>query len=112
MPVRGALDARWKLGLVLLTLFLLVSSVGGVLFERVGAVIAIALALTLVVVLLLRNRPGVDDGEPHDVWDAIPSWQYTGRHVESGGLARDEQERAVADVERQAAEQSDQHPPR
>ena len=111
MPVRGALDARWKLGLVLLTLFLLVSSVGGVLFERVGTVIAIALGLTLVV-LFLRNRPGVDDGESHDVWDAIPAWQYTGRHVESGGLARDEQERAVAEVERQAAEQSEQHPPR
>ena len=111
MPVRRPLDSRWTPGLVLLTLFLLVSSVGGVLLERVGAAIAIALGLTLVV-LLLRRRSGADGGEKHDVWDAIPSWQYAGRHVESGGLARDEQERALAEVQRQASEQSEQHPPR
>ncbi|SFR33381.1 hypothetical protein [Halogeometricum limi] len=36
------------------------------------------------------------------VWDAIPRWQYDGRHVESGGLTRSEQEDALADVQRQA----------
>lgn len=36
------------------------------------------------------------------VWDAIPDWQYDGRHVESGGLTRDEQERALQDIERRA----------
>ena len=36
------------------------------------------------------------------VWDAIPSWQYGGLHVESGGTTRDEQERALGDVQRQA----------
>lgn len=45
-----------------------------------------------------------DEGTDHadDVWDLIPSWQYEGRHVESGGLSRDEQERSLADVQRQA----------
>lgn len=43
--------------------------------------------------------PGSDDG---DVWDAIPPSQYDGRHAESGGLSRGEQEDAIADVQEQA----------
>ena len=45
-------------------------------------------------------------GSDHDgtVWDLIPFWQYEGRHVESGGLARNEQERAIAEVQEEAAE--------
>lgn len=35
-----------------------------------------------------------DDGET-DTWHAIPSWQYTGRHAETGGIAREEQERSI-----------------
>ncbi|MFC7046092.1 hypothetical protein ACFQH6_12305 [Halobacteriaceae archaeon GCM10025711] len=49
-------------------------------------------------------RHGTPD-EPADrggVWDAIPDWQYAGRHVESGGLARGEQERALREVQDQA----------
>ncbi|MFC6953852.1 hypothetical protein [Halorubellus litoreus] len=42
-----------------------------------------------------------DDG---DVWEAIPGSQYDGRHAESGGLTRGEQEAAIADVQEQAAE--------
>ena len=38
------------------------------------------------------------------VWDAILSWQYGGRHVESGGLTRDEQEGALEEIRAQAAE--------
>jgi hypothetical protein len=40
-----------------------------------------------------------DDG---DVWDAIPGSQYDGRHAESGGISRGEQEAAIADVQEQA----------
>lgn len=40
-----------------------------------------------------------DDGS---VWDLIPSRQYGGRHVESGGLTRDEQESALDDINQQA----------
>ncbi|MCU4740657.1 hypothetical protein OB955_08085 [Halobacteria archaeon AArc-m2/3/4] len=50
---------------------------------------------------------GIDDGETDDtnsVWNAIPSWQYGGRHAESGGLTRDEQEQALAEIQEQAAE--------
>ncbi|ELY90688.1 hypothetical protein C483_11526 [Natrialba hulunbeirensis JCM 10989] len=43
------------------------------------------------------------------VWDAIPAWQYEGRHVESGGLARSEQEKALQDIQQQAAELEAEH---
>ena len=42
--------------------------------------------------------------EAGSVSDVIPSWQYTGRHVESGGLSRDEQEQAIQDVQQNAEE--------
>jgi hypothetical protein len=50
----------------------------------------------------LRAFLSADRGEGDSVWEAIPRWQYDGRHVESGGLTRGEQEAALADVERQA----------
>ncbi|ELZ06459.1 hypothetical protein C482_01535 [Natrialba chahannaoensis JCM 10990] len=43
------------------------------------------------------------------VWNAIPSWQYEGRHVESGGVARSEQEKALQDIQQQAVELSEEH---
>ncbi|WP_435178435.1 hypothetical protein [Halorussus sp. AFM4] len=53
-----------------------------------------------------ESAGGEDDADPDEadgtVWDAIPSWQYGGLHVESGGATRDEQERALGDVRRQA----------
>ncbi|SFR35308.1 hypothetical protein SAMN04487947_0298 [Halogeometricum rufum] len=50
----------------------------------------------------LRAFLTADRGEGDSVWEAIPRWQYDGRHVESGGLTRGEQETALADVEQQA----------
>lgn len=44
-----------------------------------------------------------------DVWEAIPGSQYTGRHAESGGVARREQEAAIADVAEQADELASEH---
>jgi len=32
------------------------------------------------------------------VWNAIPSRQYEGRHAESGGIARSEQEKALEEL--------------
>ncbi|MFB1065662.1 hypothetical protein [Natrinema sp. H-ect4] len=49
-----------------------------------------------------------DEGDDSSVWNAIPSDQYDGRHAESGGLARGEQERALRDIQRQADELSDE----
>ena len=49
------------------------------------------------------EEDGEDDSDG-DVWDAIPSWQYEGRHVESGGLTRGEQEEALQEIQQQADE--------
>jgi hypothetical protein len=39
------------------------------------------------------------NGDTDDsVWDAIPDRQYEGRHAESGGIARGEQERALEEL--------------
>ena len=54
------------------------------------------------------DEDGNTDDGGSDVWDAIPSWQYEGRHVESGGLARGEQEQALQDIQRQADELSEE----
>ncbi|WP_226482060.1 hypothetical protein [Natrinema amylolyticum] len=51
-----------------------------------------------------------DDEDRSNVWDAIPPWQYGGRHVESGGIARGEQERALRDIQRRADELSEESP--
>lgn len=51
-------------------------------------------------VLYRHARRETTDGE--SVWDAIPEWQYEGRHVESGGLARGEQEQALREIQDRA----------
>lgn len=38
------------------------------------------------------------------VWNAIPGRQYAGRYAEAGGVSRQEQEEAIADVAKQAEE--------
>ncbi|GAB3682044.1 hypothetical protein GCM10028857_07240 [Salinarchaeum chitinilyticum] len=47
---------------------------------------------------------GPEAADTNDVWDLIPSREYDGKYVESGGQARGEQERALRDIQRQAAE--------
>ena len=75
--------------------------------ESTVAVGAVAIA-TLVAVGLLWSRAGSGDenegAAESNVWNAIPSWQYDGRHAESGGLTRDEQESALRDIQRRADE--------
>lgn len=63
------------------------------------ALVVIVVALTAAVTTARRRGP-----EPSSVWEFVPSWQYTGRHVESGGLTRDEQEAALTDIEEQVEE--------
>ncbi|WP_290811313.1 hypothetical protein [Halovivax sp.] len=68
-----------------------------------GTLAAAVLVLGALAAATLRNGgDGAEDGESATVWDAIPRWQYGGRHVESGGTSRDEQERALEEVEAQA----------
>lgn len=48
-------------------------------------------------------------GRDGDVWNLISGEQYAGRHAESGGVARQEQERAIDEVAQQAEELEDAH---
>jgi hypothetical protein len=59
--------------------------------------LVVAAALSLLggaVVFALASRDGDDS-----VWNAIPSRQYAGRHAESGGIARAEQENALEELQ-------------
>ncbi|MDJ1432681.1 hypothetical protein [Halostagnicola sp. A-GB9-2] len=106
-----------------LMLILLVSGAVAEVGERwVGVLLGLALAVILVSWLVSARsssdgatEPGAtgDDGggesvdsDGNSVWNAIPSRQYTGRHVESGGLARDDQEKALAEIEEEARKQA------
>jgi hypothetical protein len=53
--------------------------------------------VAVVTVAVVARR--VERGDGESVWDAIPGWQYDGRHVESGGLARGEQEKALRQMQ-------------
>ncbi|MFC6904025.1 hypothetical protein [Halalkalicoccus tibetensis] len=69
------------------------------------AVLASAIVLGTFVALSARSA----DGSDGSVWNAIPDRQYGGRHVESGGLTREEQERSIEEVQRQAEETMEHH---
>lgn len=75
-------------------------------FVAVGTSVVLA-GLGIVLLWRRSSAPDGDADEGSDVWDAIPSWQYEGRHVESGGLARGEQEQALQDVQDRADELED-----
>ncbi|RQH00817.1 hypothetical protein [Natrarchaeobius oligotrophus] len=106
-PSAGSPGRRLGLGfaVVLIGSSLFARSVGLV---SLPALVGLAVLLG-VVVLWRRATRGSDSTNEDDssVWNAIPNRQYQGRHVESGGLARSEQEAALADVQQRADELSD-----
>lgn len=55
-----------------------------------------------------QTEDSTDEAASHNVWDAIPSWQYDGRHVESGGFTRAEQEEAIEEINETAAKKLDE----
>lgn len=93
----------WSIAVALLVGFLGWLFVVSPLLEF-GLPVAVAGLLVLgVIVLVYRQyRAGSGADAESTVWDAIPDWQYTGRHVESGGLTRDEQEGALETIEEEA----------
>lgn len=107
---------RFRLGIIVLLVVLVVTPV--VLWPGIGIVggssgLLACLGLAAVVVVLalaVSGSPADGDEEGDDgdaetdtaVWNAIPPWQYGGRHVESGGLTRDEQEQSLREIENQA----------
>jgi hypothetical protein len=90
---------------------LLVAPLLGVIEPGAGWIALCVVAVTVSIVSIRRGsrRAGDADDDGGTVWEAIPSWQYAGRHVESGGLAREEQETALAEIREQAAREHDEH---
>lgn len=97
------------------SVFLRSSSIGLDVFGLAGSALLAGAGLVLLALLWSSGdavdadrsaRDEADDGDS-SVWNAIPPWQYEGRHAESGGLARGEQERALQEIQREAEELSD-----
>lgn len=80
--------------------------VGWIVVAWAGWSVALVLGGVVVsasIVLLGRAQPVETTADDRSsVWNAIPPWQYDGRHVESGGTTREEQERAGETIKREA----------
>ena len=104
---------RW-IGVIVLGLVVISYRAIGHVVQREAVVVVVGVAILSLFIGwgLLRTSGDHTDGQSADssVWDAIPSWQYEGRHVESGGLARAEQEQALREIEQTAEEMSEEHP--
>jgi len=110
MGFGSRLRSAWRPALVVVSLFLLV---GGSLWwlpaVSYGQLLFALVVLTVSVVVFARLS-GDGGGGTESSWNAIPDWQYDGRHVESGGLTRGEQEQALEEINEDAAERhTDQH---
>ena len=100
-------QSTWTRPLVGLTLFLLVGSSlwwFAVISRRGLALVVIGTISGRYILSLLssdESRDSADDGSD-SVWNAIPDRQYDGRHAESGGLTRGEQEQAITEIHEEA----------
>ncbi|WP_126663911.1 hypothetical protein [Haloterrigena salifodinae] len=113
----AALDAestrsrsRWSVIAAVVGTFVFGSAIVGLsasVLEAPAAVGAVAVLTLLAAALAWRRaatagETAADDEEVRDVWNTIPSWQYDGRHAESGGLTRGEQESALREIQQRA----------
>jgi hypothetical protein len=92
-------DTKSVSAVVLVALFLLapvyaLSDAGEAALLTAGAVVAFLLGVYI--------GGSDDDGDDTDSWNPIPSRQYGGRYAELGGLTRDEQEKAMREVQEKA----------
>lgn len=98
--VLTALAAVLLLGPIVVPL--LVPVIDGV--ERLFPLAAGLSVAVVLAVILYWQLTGDSDSDKGSIWNTIPRRQYNGRHAESGGLARDEQEAAIEEIQEQAAE--------
>jgi len=110
MGFGSRLRSTYRPALVVVSLYLLVGgSLWGLLAVSIGQLLAALVVLTVAVLVFLRlSGDGAADTDSESVWNAIPSWQYDGRHAESGGLARGEQEQALQEIN-DDAQRLDEH---
>lgn len=110
MGLSSILRSAWRPAMVLLVLFLLIGSslvwVTAISYGNIFVVGSVA-AVSWAIVSRLRGDETADTDD--SVWNAIPSWQYDGRHVESGGLARGEQEQALEEINDEAEQRNNGH---
>ena len=89
--------------MVLLVLFLLVGgSLAWLTAISYGTLLVVLGGVIICGLVVAQLRSTDTDGGSHSVWNAIPSHQYDGRHAESGGLTRGEQEQALQEIQETA----------
>ena len=103
MASARGLSSLGKGVLTVLAVLLLLGPVIAALASLLPPVAAVLAVVGLSIIIYVRVV-GSDDEGGDSVWNAIPSRQYDGRHVESGGLARSEQEDALEEIQQDAAE--------
>lgn len=109
MGVESRLRSAWRPVLVVVSLYLLVGgSLWWLLAISYGQLLFALVVLTVSVLVFARLTGDEDDGIESS-WNAIPDWQYDGRHAESGGLSRGEQEQALQEIRDDAAERHTEH---
>lgn len=111
MTLGSRLRSAWQPALVVLSLYLLVGgSLWGLLRVSIGQLLAVLVLLTVAVLVFVRlGGDRVSSTESESIWNAIPNWQYDGRHAESGGLTRGEQEQALQKIHDDAQRREEYH---
>ena len=112
MEFGSRLRSAWRPTLVVLTLYLLVGgSLWWLLAINDGQLLFALVVFTGAVFVFARLRADGDSRtETESSWNAIPDWQYDGRHAESGGLTRGEQEQALQEIHDDAEDRhTDRH---
>ncbi|MEA1932005.1 MAG: hypothetical protein U9O06_10730 [Euryarchaeota archaeon] len=95
--------------LVVLSLWLLIGgSLWGLLAISYGELLLVLVGIAVCLFGFSRLGGG-EATDSESVWNAIPSWQYDGRHAESGGLARGEQEQALQEIHDDAQRRDEHH---
>mgnify|MGYP006896952111 CR=1 FL=1 len=104
MGFGSRLRSVWRPALVVLSIYLLVGgSLWWLLAVSYGRLLFALVVLTVSVLVFARlSTDKGGDGATESSWNAIPSWQYDGRHAESGGLSRGDQEQALQEIHDEA----------
>jgi|AntDeeMetageno51_2_1112566.scaffolds.fasta_scaffold00278_14 hypothetical protein len=110
MGFESRLQSARKPFLVVCSLSLLIGgSLWGLFASSYGELLLAIGGLTVCVAVFIRMGDGDDKTDSESVWNAIPSRQYNGRHAESGGLARGEQEQALQEIHDDAQRHDEHH---
>jgi len=109
MGLDSVLRSTWTYGMVLLVLYLLVGgSLVWLTAISYGSLLFVLVAVLIGGLIVSKLRGAGSNNESDSVWNAIPNRQYSGRHAESGGLSRSEQEQAIQEIHDEAAQRNEE----